>query len=526
MRPAEEKKAEEEKKDRVLVLAPTQRDASLCRRILEEAGLDCVTCPDVPSLCQELRSGAEALLLPEEVVRASEVGGLVELLEAQPSWSEIPVLILAPQGNTSPFAASTFEGLGNVTVIERPVRLSGLMSALRSALKARRRQYQIRDYIEEQIRAERALKEADQRKDEFLAMLAHELRNPLAPILNAAEVLKTHGTSPSMVERVQAIIERQTRHMARLVDDLLDVSRITQGKVELRKERVDLAAVISQAVQAVRPTIEARDQDLSVFVPMEPVTIEADPARLQQVVANLLTNASKYNKHGGKIILTAGRADDEAFIRVNDTGLGISPDLLPHVFDLFFQADHSLDRSQGGLGLGLTLVHRLVEQHGGSVRASSPGIGHGSEFEIRLPPCEPVLEEKRTGETEGGGPHAPAPSLQILVVDDNQDAADLLSEMLSMLGHHVRTAYEGLTALEIARDQSPQVVLLDIGLPGLDGLAVARSLRQRGMKGTLIATSGYGQEEDRAKTRAAGFDHHLVKPIVFDSLLELIAEPP
>jgi PAS domain S-box-containing protein len=373
------------------------------------------------------------------------------------------------------------------------------------------------------------LREADRRKDEFLAMLAHELRNPLAPIRSALHVMKMSGASGSALERARQITERQVQYMVRLVDDLLDVSRIMRGRIELRREPVDLATVISQAVETAQPMVDAQGQRLVVSTPPEPLRLEADPTRLAQVVANLLNNAAKFSGPGGRIWLTAQREGEEAALRVRDEGAGVRADLLPYIFDLFVQGDRTLERSQGGLGIGLTLVKRLVEMHGGTVVARSEGPGRGSEFIVRLP----LLVDGGRGTADGEAGSSPStvrrpPSIRrVLVVDDNQDAAHSVAMLLRLWGHEVRLASAGPQALEMAADYQPEVVVLDIGLPGLNGYEVARRLRQlpasRGA--LLIAVTGYGQLEDRQRSEGAGFDYHLTKPVDPEALQRLLASP-
>jgi signal transduction histidine kinase/DNA-binding response OmpR family regulator len=370
----------------------------------------------------------------------------------------------------------------------------------------------------------RNIQETDRRKDEFLAMLAHELRNPLAPIRNAVQVIRVLGPADAQLGSARDLIERQVRHMTRLVDDLLDVSRITRGKIQLRFERVDVALAVANAVETSRPLIEARRHELTLSLPAEPLHVRADPARLAQVLSNLLNNAAKYTEEAGRIWLTVAREGTEAVFRVRDNGSGIAPQMLPHVFDLFTQADQSLDRAQGGLGIGLTLVRRLVEMQHGSVAAFSNGSGEGSEFVVRLPalPGEP-RQESANHHT------APTPAsdnaCRVLVVDDHVDAAASLAMLLRLYGHEVRTAADGLTALEEARSFRPEVVLLDIGLPGMDGYEVARRLRKesQGDHMLLAALTGYGQDKDRYRSREAGFDHHLVKPVDPEALHRLLA---
>ncbi len=374
----------------------------------------------------------------------------------------------------------------------------------------------------ENARLYAALKEGDRRKDEWIAMLAHELRNPLAPIRNALQIFSMPDAPEAARVQARQMTERQLRHMVRLVDDLLDVSRIMRGKIELRKEPVDLASIIARGVETAQPLIDARGQELRVTVAPEPIPLEADPDRLAQVVANLLHNAAKFSERGKPIWLNAERQDDEAVIRVRDEGTGIAPELLPHVFDLFVQGDRSIERSEGGLGIGLTVVRKLVELHGGTISARSAGPGRGSEFIIRLPGVR------------AAPPAAPSPPRaaeavsvprRILVVDDNIDGAESLALMLRVLGHNVVLAHDGAEALRVAEAYRPDVVILDIGLPGMNGYDVARHLRERPAtaQALLVAVTGYGQDEDRRRSEQAGFDEHLTKPVSAESLLGTIA---
>jgi PAS domain S-box-containing protein len=369
-----------------------------------------------------------------------------------------------------------------------------------------------RKRLEEELqRTVNALAEADRRKDEFLATLAHELRNPLAPVRNAVQLMRLQGLSDTQWEWARDVIERQVRQLSRLVDDLLDISRISRGKVQLRKEVVNVAAVVRRAVETSRPLIDERDHELTVSVPAEPVFLEADPTRLEQVLANLLNNAAKYTEPGGRIGLTAQREGGSVAVQVRDTGIGIAPDVLPRVFDLFVQAEPGKDRAKGGLGIGLSVVRNLVEMHGGGVTAHSGGQGQGSEFVVRLPA---LAEEQngRAGPAASDEPPAAGPARRILVVDDNVDAAESLARLLGLGGHEVRVAHEGEAALAAVQAGAPDIVFLDIGLPGRDGHEVAGQIRRRpgGNKILLVALTGWGAEEDRRRTKEAGFDHHLL----------------
>ncbi len=377
--------------------------------------------------------------------------------------------------------------------------------------------------ITERKRAEEALKEADRRKDEFLAMLSHELRNPLAPIRNALHILKLADADVVTAAQMRDVMERQVEHLSRLVDDLLDMARITRGKIELRCERVDLAAAIARAVETAQPVIDAQGQQLTVALPVEPLHLEGDLVRLAQVFANLLNNAAKYTGEAGHIWLTAERENGGAVVRVRDDGVGMAPEVVPHVFDLFMQADRSAARSQGGLGIGLTLVRRLVELHGGTVVASSAGPGQGSEFAVRLPllSAPPAPPEVKPRESRA----VPSSTRRILVVDDNEDVAESLAMVLRLGGHEVEVAHDGPAALQAAHAYQPEVVLLDIGLPGMTGYEVAQRLRQQPPAGLalLVALTGYGQEEDRRRSWEAGFDLHLTKPVDPADLKQLLA---
>jgi PAS domain S-box-containing protein len=377
----------------------------------------------------------------------------------------------------------------------------------------------------ENARLYQAAREADRRKDEFLALLGHELRNPLAPIANALNVLKLPGADAAITQRAREMMERQVEHMVRLVDDLLDVSRIMRGKVELRRQQVELATVIARAVEASQPIIDAEGHQLTVTLPPEPLWVNGDLVRLAQVVNNLLNNAAKYTDRGGEIRLTAAREDGEAVVRVRDTGIGIAPELLPRLFDMFFQAERRTKESQGGLGIGLSLVKRLVELHGGSVAAHSDGPGTGSEFVVRLPLL--AIEDNSDPLSHAGtATEEKLPRRRVLVVDDNVDAADSLALLMRLQGLDVEVAYDGNSALQKAEAEPPAVAFLDLGMPKMDGYELARAFRTHpALKGVvLVALTGWGQPEDRQRTKEAGFNHHLVKPVEAGTLHNLFAE--
>lgn len=459
---------------------------------------------------------------------------LAELMRGAERTRRIPIIFITAGLRDEERRFRGYEA-GAVDFIFKPIEPHILRSKAEVFFELhRQRQELIRQRDELRASEERlqlaveALREADQRKDEFLAMLAHELRNPLAPIRNAAQVMKLAGPTQPDQQWACEVIERQTQHLTRLVDDLMDVSRITSGKVALRREPLELSTIINRVVETSRLLIDARRQHLTVTLPpelAEPTRVEGDLTRLTQVVSNLLNNAAKYTDEGGHIELTAAEENGEAVIRVRDDGIGMPVELLPHVFSLFTQADRSLDRSQGGLGIGLTLVRNIVEMHGGRVAARSEGPGRGSEFIVRLPALR-IADSGLRIEEDSAIPQSTigAPHLRVLVVEDNVDSAEMMAFMLKLGGHEVRMALDGPSSLEAACAFLPQVVLCDIGLPGMNGYEVAARLRQQPeFKQTrLIALTGYGQEEARHRSKEAGFDYHLVKPIEPDALDALL----
>jgi signal transduction histidine kinase len=372
----------------------------------------------------------------------------------------------------------------------------------------------------ENARLYREVREADRQKDDFLARLSHELRNPLAPIVNALHLLDRIGERGRQGQELRAIMARQIRQLAGLVDDLLDISRIRLGKLTLHTQPVDLRDVARRSFEALRLSRQAEGHDIALEAGTEPIVVMGDAGRLEQVVGNLLNNAVKYSPKGAPIRLEVERAGDRAVLRVRDQGIGIAPEMLPHVFQMFTQAERSLHRAQGGLGLGLALVRALVERHGGTVKGESAGLGQGSQFTVRLPLCP-----RAPAPTAGGGAEAAARPSRILVVEDNPDARDALRSVLEREGHRVAVAADGVSALDLAATFHPEFALIDLGLPGLDGLEVARRLRtSRETKTTcLVAVTGYGQREDRRRTQAAGFDSHLVKPVAPEKLRKVIA---
>ncbi|MFO0877463.1 MAG: ATP-binding protein [Gemmataceae bacterium] len=671
--------------ERVLVLAPTPTDGNMTQTLLTEAGLGFQVCLDLATLCHEYERGAGVILLTEEALAFDASKCLVDQLRQQPPWSDLPILLLAGSGADSPVAQWALDLLGNVTVLERPVRVTTLVSSLRAALRARRRQYELRSrvdtlrrqderlrllweaasillsadnpdammrglfaklspnlgldayfnymveesgatlrmescvgipdeemraitrlefgtavcgtvaqqcqpitathiqqsddprvqlvkrfglrvyacnplmagdrllgtlsfasrsrdtfepdeleflqtvchyvaYAYERLRLIRQLRQEDEKKDEFLATLAHELRNPLAPLRNGLQIMRLAGTDRAAIEQSRNMMERQLEQMVLLVNDLLDLSRVSRGKVELRKERVELARVVQQAVETSRPLIEEAHHDLSISSPAGPIFVEADPTRLVQVFANLLNNAAKYTDLGGRIHLSIERDGSEVVVRVTDTGVGIPAHMLAKVFDMFTQVDRSLEKTRGGLGIGLSLVKKLVEMHGGTVGARSNGHGTGSEFIVRLPVVLSLVDAQRAA-GKGDEKKTASGRRRILVVDDNRDSANSLAMLLRVMGNDAQTAHDGLEALDVAPVFRPDVILLDIGMPRLDGYETARRIRSEpwGKGVVLVAQTGWGQEEDKRRSREAGFDSHLVKPIDPAGLEKLLA---
>jgi len=669
---------------RVAIWGPGARDSQLMREVLQGAGVATALCADANDLRRTLDEGAAAVIVSEEAILVGS-GPLEDFLRTQPAWSDLPILLLTTQGADSPTVMRAIETLGNVTILERPARVTALITGALAAIRSRRRQYQTRAHLverawTEQLRAtelavarllsrwsaqepileilravvdgigwsagavwlvsekglrnsafwasselrvprleaatrslrsadaglsgrvlatgvpvwipdvtkdvhdarveeavadglrgalafpirrnteivavvelfsrtseppddqllatlstigshlgqslerrrvENALHEADRRKDEFLATLAHELRNPLAPIRLAAQVLRTPGTTPPDLEWASDVIERHVGHLGRLVEDLMDVSRVARGKIALRRTRTDLASVVQAAVETSSPLMNAAGHRLELSLPEERFEINADPLRLSQVLSNLLNNAAKFTPPGGIVRLEAEREGGDLVVRVTDTGAGIPQDMLDRIFELFMQVEPSGDRPRSGLGIGLTIVRSFVHLHGGTVVARSEGPGQGSEFVVRLPVA---LEEAAAAPFVEALPRPGA--CRVLVVDDNVDSADGLAMILRLEGHEVRTANDGLSAVAAAEEFEPQLILLDIGLPGVDGYEAARRIRllPKGQGVRLVALTGWGQREDRRRSREAGFDRHLVKPLEPAQLEKIVSE--
>jgi signal transduction histidine kinase len=541
---------------RVLLVEDDEDDYVLVRELFAEIagnGYQLEWEPDLDKAIAAVADCRHDLFLVD--YRLGARTGLDFVREARRLGCAAPLIMLTGQGERQSDleamragAADYLEkGRVDAPLLERTLRYALQQSRHEEELRRARDELEIR--VEERTaeldRLNRELKEADQRKDEFLAMLSHELRNPLAPLRNALEVARV-SKDTAAIREAHEIMDRQVDHLIRLVDELLDVEGFTRGKLRLRRETVEIAPIVARAVEASRPMMDARRHLLEIDLPEVPVGLEADPLRLAQMLMNLLNNAAKYTPEGGRISLSVqldGDSGDQTTLpgvpcdsagtvvmRVRDNGAGIPPEVLPRIFDLFAQAERTLDRAEGGLGIGLTLVKRIVELHGGAVEAASDGPGNGSTFTVRLP-SRPTQAAKPTHDRGmADGPVRP-PMLRsqtcaqrVLVVDDNRDAAATLARLLRLMGHQVETAHHGHLALEVAPRFGPDVVLLDIGLPGLDGFAVCRRLRQHPVtaRARIIAVTGYTQEEDRRRSREAGFDAHLVKPVDLDALEGLL----
>jgi signal transduction histidine kinase len=483
-----------ERESRVLILVRGFREGELTRRLLAEGRVGSVLCADEGQLLAALAEGAGALLLAEEVLGPDFLRKLSKELDQQPAWSDLPVLVFSAASRPDGARNATSAALGNVSFLDRPVHVRTMLAAVRAALRSRNRQYEARKAIES--------------RDAFLAMLGHELRNPLGAISFALSSLNRKGADATRPLEYE-VMGRQVRHLSRLVDELLDVARVTTGKVSLDRHPLDLAEVAEQAFDAFEP--RAHDQGLTfrLEVSERPLITLGDRQRLEQALGNLITNAIKYTPRGGDVVLRISGDADSLHVEVSDSGIGISEDMLERIFAPFAQVDASLDRSQGGLGLGLALVRSLVALHEGSVRAYSAGLGHGARFVITLP---------RSTQANAGSvaPSTLPPQIsprRILLVEDNADIRTMFTLLLRDSGHSVTSASDGPSGLEALLNDKPDLAFVDIGLPGFDGYELARRVRASGSSVWLIALTGYGQEEDRRRAAEAGFSEHLSKPV-------------
>ena len=492
---------------RILIHTPIGKDAYHVSQILHRSNIDFFVCSTPLVVINELEKGAAALLLVEEALSVDFLKSLTQFLQQQKTWSDIPVLLICKRGLDSPDMRFIYQRLGNVTLIERPIQIITLLATINSALRARKRQYEMR--------------EVDRRKDEFLAMLAHELRNPLAPISAASHILKLGELNRERTNHNSEIILRQVNHMTGLIDDLLDVSRVSRGLIDLETEIVNVQDITEAALEQVLPLINAKKHQIEVKGVSEQIFVMGDKKRLIQILTNLLNNAAKYTNDGGSLNLSIVANTENVFFEITDSGIGIDAEIVDSIFDMFIQAKRTSDRSQGGLGIGLALVKNLVELHHGEVKAHSEGKGQGSTFTVKLPRAKftinsvanPIKPDSLNFTTR-----------RLLVVDDNVDAADTLSQFLETFGYEVMVEYNATMALARAIASPPDACLLDIGLPDMDGNELAKRLRENHLtkSALLIAITGYGQDQDRLNTTQAGFDYHFVKPVKVESLIDVL----
>jgi signal transduction histidine kinase/CheY-like chemotaxis protein len=492
---------------RVLIYAPTGQDAVLAAKMLSLADVDNLVTPTSAQLASELLAGVGAVLTVEEALSNGGLKVLGEFVQRQPNWSDLPIVLLTNRGPDSLSVRQAIGVLGNVTLLERPVRTLTLITSLQSVLRARAKQYQVR--------------ETDRRKDEFLASLGHELRNPLAPIRTSMGVLSHLYPDQAPVRKVTDVIERQVTHLTRLVDDLLDVARINSGKIELQRDYTTFTAVMEHVTELCTGPAAARRIRIETVLPEQEVVLYADYARVVQIVANIVSNAVKFTPQDGYISVRAAVEGDRLKICVRDTGIGLEPAALGRIFAMFEQNPPPSGQIASGLGIGLSLSRQFAEMHGGSVRATSEGLGKGSEFVVTLPVVSAGCPQAASvpGRMIGMDDHRP----KVLVVDDNRDAADSLQALFEMENCNVATAYDGYEAVQAVETAMPDMIVMDLGMPSMDGYEAAR--RIRGKEGSqdvlMIAVTGWGQNDARQRTIDAGFDHHLIKPVNFDDIKRL-----
>ncbi|MCE9557272.1 MAG: response regulator [Planctomycetes bacterium] len=528
---------------RVLLVSPTRRDGEITSSLLANAGVICVVCEGLTQVIQEMQTGAGVVLLTEEMIRDGALQELLKFVENQPAWSDLPFVILMQGGITSGGAAKVLRGLRNVTLLERPAPTRSVVSAVQAAIRGRERQYQIRDQIEAirigqqerllLLESERAARQEAERasriKDEFLATLGHELRTPLNAIFGWSQLMKLSPGDASTIAEGIGVIDRNVRLQTQLIEDLLDMSRIISGKVRLDVQRVDLAEVIDAALQSVMPALAAKEIRLQKVVDAAIGSVSGDPGRLQQVLWNLLTNSVKFTPKGGSIQVLAERVLSHVDISISDSGEGIDPQFLPQLFERFTQADASTTRKHGGLGLGLSIVRNLVEMHGGTVRAHSPGIGHGATFIIRLP-----LRVMAGGEDKlPPGPPVAGPQaahdlsrlrgLKVLVIDDESDARELVRRFLVECEAIPTLAGSAAEARSLLATFQPDVIISDIGMPNQDGYEFMRSVRALGLNMPAIALTAFARADDRIRSMQAGFQTHLPKPVDPRELIAVVA---
>ncbi|APA67471.1 hybrid sensor histidine kinase/response regulator [Janthinobacterium sp. 1_2014MBL_MicDiv] len=496
---------------RILIYAPAGQDAALAGQVLASAAIASQACRSVAELAGQLALGAGGVLTVDEALHAGACQVLDDYARHQPQWSDLPILLLTHARLDSLPLRQAIATLGNLTLLERPVHVLTLITSVHAMLRARQRQYQVR--------------ESQQRKDEFLASLGHELRNPLAPIRTSVALLSHLYPESAQVATVKGVIERQVTHLTRLVDDLLDVARITSGKVVLQRKNISLQQVIGHVIELCQPAAASRHIGIALDLPPATVTLYADYARVVQIFANIVSNAVKFTPNGGHIHITAHVAAGQLRVAVEDDGIGIDQDAIPRIFSMFEQGRTVAGQMASGLGIGLSLARQFAEMHGGSIEAHSDGPGRGSRFVVTLPAsvAEAVTGTPQAADaTPAGHGHA----VQVLVVDDNRDAADSLQALFQLEGYAASVAYGGEQALAAVDAAWPQLIVMDLGMPGIDGYETARQVRQRaqGRDVLMIALTGWGQCDARQRTAQAGYDHHLTKPVDFTAITALLGQ--
>jgi signal transduction histidine kinase/ActR/RegA family two-component response regulator len=492
---------------RILIYAPIGQDAPLAAKVLGVAAIDSHVCTTLSELETELERGAGAVLTVEEALASGGFQLLQGCVARQPDWSDLPIILLTHSGADSPAVRQAAAGLGNLSLIERPVRTLTLITALHATLRARNKQYQVR--------------EAARRKDEFLASLGHELRNPLAPIRTSVSLLTHLYPDAAPVSRIRDMVERQVRLLTRLVDDLLDVARITSGKVTLQRQLASLASVMSHVAELCQQAADAKRIHIAWQLPPSEIMLNLDYARAVQIYANILSNAVKFTPQGGHVVVRAAPDDGGLRVSIRDDGIGMDAETIPRIFRMFEQSKTVNGQFSSGLGIGLSLARQFAEMHGGTVDAYSEGPGCGTEFVIRLP----VLNNDGTRDAVPLAQHAGTDGrkMKVLVVDDNQDAADSLTALLELEGFDVNAVYDGMAAIAAVDAQAPDMIIMDLGMPGMDGYETARAIRQKpgAERILMLALTGWGQSDARRRTLEAGFDHHLVKPVELEQIVRL-----
>ena len=495
---------------RILIYAPVGQDASLAGKVLDSGAIASHACQSAGELAEQLPLGAGGVLTVEEALHAGAYQVLDDYTRQQPDWSDLPIILLTHGGQDTLPLRQAISTLGNLTLLERPVHMLTLLTCTHAMLRARQRQYQVR--------------ETQQRKDEFLASLGHELRNPLAPIKTSMALLGHLYPESEQVAKVRGVIDRQVTHLTRLVDDLLDVARITSGKVELQRKHFSLERVIAHVLELCQPAACKGLVSIGVDLPPHAVMLHADYARVVQIFANIVSNAVKFTPPGGHIHLGAHLEENQLSVAIEDNGIGLDAAAIPRIFSMFEQSRTVAGQMASGLGIGLSLARQFAEMHGGTVQAYSDGPGRGSRFVVTLPASMAGASQDADDATAPGAPAGMGQARQVLVVDDNRDAADSLQTLFQLEGYAVAVAYDGAQALAAVETAWPQLIVMDLGMPGMDGYETARRIRQqaRGRDVLMIALTGWGQRDARHRTAQAGFDHHLTKPVDFATIIALL----